>query len=162
MLINSIMWKFVFFIRTVPAHTITTQPMNQLDVTPGDNVMFSVAVSSGTPAYTWRLNGIPVGDGAKYSGVNTDTLTVMSVEEGDEGDYSCFVFVDGMTPLFSDAAQLTVCKQIYCCNNSQYRQCHACNLASELVHTCITITSMCILVTALNGKFCVTCSTFPS
>ena len=107
------MLKFVFCIRTVHAQTISTQPMDQLEVTPGDNVVFSVAVAgnTGTPMYTWRLNGMTISDGAKYSGVNTDTLTVMSVVEGDEGGYSCFVFVDSM-PLFSNAAQLTVCKQI--------------------------------------------------
>ena len=107
------MLKFVFCIRTVHAQTVSTQPMDQLEVTPGIDVMFSVTVTgnTATPTYNWRLNGINVNDGAKYLGANTDTLTVMSVAEGDEGDYSCFVFVDS-TPLFSNVAQLTVCKQI--------------------------------------------------
>ena len=86
-------------------------------MTPGDTVMFSVVVSgnTGIPTYAWRLNGMVVSEGAKYSGVTTDTLTVTSVAEADEGPYSCIVFVDVML-LSSDSAQLTVCKYTYKCN----------------------------------------------
>lgn len=96
----------------VHAQTISTNPVDQLDQAPFTNVMFTVAVSGniGTPLYFWLFNGQGVSNGAKYSGVTTDTLTVMSVAEGDVGIYDCTVFVDGV-PLFSEEAELTLsCK----------------------------------------------------
>ena len=107
-------------------------------MTPADTVMFSVAVSgsTGIPLYTWRLTGVPVSEGAKYSGVNTPTLIVNSVAEADEGLYSCLIFVDGML-LTSDSAQLTVCKHTY----TSAMQCHA---RGELIHGSLEYIYICI------------------
>ena len=73
--------------------------------------MFIVDITgnTGPPIYVWTFNGISISDGNKYSGVNTNTLTVMSVEAGDEGFYSCFILVDGQV-LVSNAAELSLCK----------------------------------------------------
>lgn len=81
---------------------------------------FSVVAtgSSFSLIYSWRFDGANLENGADYSGVTTDTLTVLSVNEDDEGFYSCFVLIDFSVSQTSDPAQLALCKLlITVCNN---------------------------------------------
>jgi hypothetical protein len=87
---------------------IVQQPAN-VYVQAGNDAVFTVVVSgSGTIDYQWYRDsggtGISLGDGASYSGTNTDELTIFSCDTGDEGDY--FVTVDGT--LTSDMAALKI------------------------------------------------------
>ena len=92
--------------------TIESHPVDQLDQIPGMNVIFTVIVTEGdeVPIYFWLKDGVQImEDAAKYAGLGTPILTVINVEEADEGNYGLFV-VDAGSPIFSNVAQLTVCK----------------------------------------------------
>jgi len=85
---------------------IISQPVS-ITVDPGDTATFVVNVQ-GTPPilFRWRKNGVNLNEGGRFSGVNTSTLTISNVIEGDEGQYSCVVV--GQQIVTSDNAQLTV------------------------------------------------------
>ena len=93
--------------------TISAHPAAQLDQTPGSDVTFSVTVTGGTGplTYSWLRTGQQLSDSTKYGGLGTNQLTVMNVQESDEGFYSVSVVDFGtFTFLFSNAAQLTLGK----------------------------------------------------
>lgn len=76
---------------TVSAPVIAIQPSNQT-VDPGEDAVFSCTATaeSGTGitfTQQWYKDGSPLSNSSKYSGVNTNTLTVHDAEESDEGDY---------------------------------------------------------------------------
>ena len=100
-------------IHAVFAEVTISGPVSQTNLPPRTNVMLSVGVTGHTgdtvPVYYWQRNGMIISDGENYTGTNTDTLTVMSLEEGNEGLYSCIVIVDG-APFFSSSAELSLCK----------------------------------------------------
>ena len=77
---------------------------------PGTNVSFSVTFTGGSsPVYSWLKDGVQItGSLENYQGLDTNTLTILSVEEADEGDYQALV-IDNV-PFFSSTAELTVCK----------------------------------------------------
>jgi len=95
--------------------SITTQPSNQQGIT-GTNAIFTVA-ASGSPTYQWQVSAdggstfTDLADGSKYSGSQTNTLQVSSLQISDNtnlfrvqvqpGSGSC-------PPLVSDSALLTV------------------------------------------------------
>ncbi|HEX8149914.1 MAG TPA: immunoglobulin domain-containing protein, partial [Pyrinomonadaceae bacterium] len=65
--------------------TITTQPAAQSTAL-GSNVSFNVAASGTSPFdYQWKK------DGADIAGVNSDTLSLSNVQDGDAGIYSVVV-----------------------------------------------------------------------
>lgn len=39
--------------------------------------------------YTWHKSGSPVTDGGKFSGANTDTLTITGIDVTEAGSYEC-------------------------------------------------------------------------
>ncbi|MGB5508469.1 immunoglobulin domain-containing protein [Robiginitalea sp.] len=71
----------------LPGVAITAQPTNQQGVT-GSNLIFTVT-TSGTPTYQWQVstNGggafTDLSDGSKYSGSQTNTLQVSSLQISD-------------------------------------------------------------------------------
>ena len=58
----------------------------------GFNAQLTAAVG-GTPplAYQWQLNGANLANGANFSGVNSNTLTILDVAPGDAGTYDLIV-----------------------------------------------------------------------
>ncbi|MEM9081102.1 MAG: immunoglobulin domain-containing protein, partial [Verrucomicrobiota bacterium] len=73
---------------------ITSQP-DSLVLDPTEAATFSIS-ATGTSAisFQWFKDGTPLSDSANISGSNTDTLTITSVSESNEGDYTCTVTND--------------------------------------------------------------------
>jgi hypothetical protein len=70
---------------------ITAQPTNRT-VAATSNVTFSVTVSSlSALSYQWQQNGTNVVNGGKFSGVNTNTLTITGVSSNEAAIYSVAV-----------------------------------------------------------------------
>jgi hypothetical protein len=78
---------------------VNNDPDSVLNAPFGSNVQFQVglAVGAGSRTYQWQKQN-PVNNtwfnlinGAFYSGVTTNTMTVIGVNEGDEGRYRCVV-----------------------------------------------------------------------
>ena len=88
----------VLYFPTVHPPVITMDPVSLFDVIPGSQVMFSVTASAdpagGTITYQWRVNGTDIVDDAKFSGATTDTLTILDVQESDQGSFDCNVSND--------------------------------------------------------------------
>ena len=80
-----------------------------LDLCAGADAVFSV-VAAGQPTltYQWRQDGIPLANGGRISGADTDTLTISATIPTDAGDYDVVV-TDGVgQSITSPAATLTV------------------------------------------------------
>ena len=95
--------------------TITTQPSNQQGIT-GTNGIFTVA-ASGSPTYQWQVSTdggstfTDLSDGSKYSGSQTSTLQVSSLQTADNTNlYRVLVQPASVScpPVISDSALLTV------------------------------------------------------
>ncbi len=96
------------------------QPMSQFNVVPGSNVQFSVTLGPlpTISMFVWRINGSQINGSQlnnKYTGLNTGRLTVLSVDESDEGLYTVEVLAtigDGNVSFsnISEPAWLTVCE----------------------------------------------------
>ena len=58
----------------------------------GSNVTLTCEASSipESIAYSWRLKGLRLNDGGKYSGTNTSTLRITSISEREVGEYECY------------------------------------------------------------------------
>ncbi len=90
---------------TVP--TISSHPASQT-VNPGAQVNFSVEANGVGPlSYQWKKDGADLSNGGRISGADTATLTISSVQESDEGNYSCEVS-NTYGSVESNAATLTV------------------------------------------------------
>jgi hypothetical protein len=68
--------------------TFTAQPSNRTNVQ-GTTAGFS-AITTGTlpQAYQWQLGGVNLTDGSRVIGSSSNTLTVLSVQAGDTGNYT--------------------------------------------------------------------------
>lgn len=66
-----------------PNPAIVTDPANQRAVLGGTATFSAQGVGSPTPAYYWKRYGTNLLNGAKFSGVNTPTLTVNNVQLAD-------------------------------------------------------------------------------
>jgi hypothetical protein len=68
---------------------INVWPQDQ-PFTAGGTAVFSVSVSGGTPPFTyqWSHNGVPLINGGRISGANTNTLTIQNLVTNDLGTYS--------------------------------------------------------------------------
>ena len=58
--------------------------------------------------YVWHKNGSPLSNGGRFSGVDTNTLTISSLVEGDEGGYTLVVSSPGADSITSRVASLEV------------------------------------------------------
>jgi hypothetical protein len=70
-----------------PSIGFSPQPVSQT-VAAGSTVVFGVtATGTGPFSYQWRRYGVPLGNGGKFSGVTTATLTVTNVTAAEVGAY---------------------------------------------------------------------------
>ena len=88
---------------------ISTHPVNRQNIAPGSTIMFTVVATGSNLTYQWQRDEVNLTDDARYSGTTTATLTVMSVMETDEGNFTCVV-TDDVDSITSNAAELTVRK----------------------------------------------------
>jgi hypothetical protein len=71
--------------------TITSQPTGQTNAS-GVNTQFAVSATGSAPLnYRWLKDGATIANGAKYSGVNSNVLTIASIAAADAGNYSVAV-----------------------------------------------------------------------
>lgn len=92
---------------TIALPTVSVQPQS-ISVTQGYNATFSVTASSPVAfGYRWRTNGVLISNGAKFSGVNSNILTVSNVVPANAVNYSVLVTNSAGTNI-STAATLTV------------------------------------------------------
>lgn len=90
---------------------ITTQPANQMDINEGTDATFTVEASGALLEYQWMKDNTDISDTEDlYSGTNSDTLTVLSVDSIDEGDYTVTVSNTAGSITSTPAAMLTVCE----------------------------------------------------
>jgi len=80
---------------------------DSLEVLAGANAVFEVeAVGVAPLIYVWRKNGQNLVASGKYTGISTPTLTILNVDESDEGVYTCRVV--GQNIVESNGATLKV------------------------------------------------------
>ncbi len=85
----------------------TLQPTNQ-SVAPGANVTFAATALGNVPlSYQWLMNGVPLPNGGKISGVTTPTLSVQAATEANNGSYTV-IASNALDSISSTAAVLTV------------------------------------------------------
>lgn len=91
---------------------IVAQPLNDVQVCEGQNVQLTVNAVSTVPGvtlnYQWRFNGNNLEDGTKYSGTQTDTLTINNIELTDAGQYDVIVTIEGFDTKVVGPATLAV------------------------------------------------------
>lgn len=85
---------------------IVTQPQS-IDECEGTDVQFQFVINiTGTlnmPTYSWFKDGVALANGGKYSGTDTETLTISSPTAAEVGSYYCYVMVQTAPGLFVDA-----------------------------------------------------------
>ena len=87
---------------------MTVHPVDQTDVAPGTNVLFSVTATGTAPlSYQWQKDGVDLTDGVSIIGASTGSVAIVGVMESDEGGYRCVVSNDAGTHT-SNTAVLTV------------------------------------------------------
>ncbi len=87
------------------AALITSQP-SSIGVCPGDPAALSVT-APGAGSFQWKLDDVNVVNGGGVSGATTATLNISSVDESDEGVYTCAV-ADGCILVTTNEVTLTV------------------------------------------------------
>lgn len=101
-------------ISNVAAINLSTQPTiaqqpSSISRPLGASAAFQVnATGVGTLTYQWRRGGINLSNTPNITGVNTSTLTILSITANDAGDYDCIV-TDSCGSVTSAAAALALC-----------------------------------------------------
>ncbi len=88
------------------APTISVQPKTQAVSTGGNLVLSVVATGFPAPTYQWKKGATNLTDGGRISGATTATLTISTVQTGDEGGYS--VVVSNTTAPSATSATATI------------------------------------------------------
>ena len=71
---------------------MTVHPVDQTDIAPGTNVLFSViATGTAPPSYQWQKDGVDLTDGGSIIGASTSSVAIVDVMKSDEGGYRCVV-----------------------------------------------------------------------
>ena len=85
--------------------------------------------SDATLTFQWQKDGYALSDRRKYKGRDTEILTILDVEDGDEGNYSLIVDVTrsfnisisvGKINLIIKFTSLLFCKIFYCYSDDIY------------------------------------------
>lgn len=100
------------FITLAEKPKIVIQPLSDVEACMGGNAELSVNAVSTVQGYTleyqWRHNGIEIHDNGKYSGTNTETLTILNLEPSDAGFYDVIVRIPGFDEQISNEANLII------------------------------------------------------
>lgn len=70
---------------------ITIQPLANPVLCENDNLNLSLTAFGSNLTYQWQKDGVNLTDGGTISGVTTDNLIIGSVDESDDGIYTCIV-----------------------------------------------------------------------
>lgn len=91
-----------------PQLAFTAQPTGGF-VNQGGSVTLT-AHATGNNGFTqlWHRNGSPLSNGGRFSGVDTNSLTITALEQGDEASYTLVVSSPGATSITSRVANLDV------------------------------------------------------
>ena len=89
------------------AVSIGTHPSDQT-VGAGQTASFSVVATGSQVQYQWLRNGFNVPADPRYTGIQSDTLSISGTQPGDVGAYSCVVSGQCGSPQTSNSADLTV------------------------------------------------------
>ncbi len=68
-----------------------TQPLDQLRISIGANVSFSVTATGTELMYQWQNDGVDISDNSTYQGANTPDLMVTNAQAEQAGEYTCVV-----------------------------------------------------------------------
>ena len=96
----------------VDSPRIITQPLDMLNIIPGNDAVFNVTASGLRLTYTWMHNGSALPSDGRFVAVN-ETLTIRNVNVSDVGNYSCLVSNAAGNDT-SDAASLTLSELCMC------------------------------------------------
>ena len=88
--------------------TISVQPKTQAVSTGGNLVLSVVANGFPAPTYQWKKGATNLTDGGRISGATTATLTISTVQTGDEGGYSVVVSNTTAPSATSSTANITL------------------------------------------------------
>ena len=98
----------------VPRPTIMPSEKN---VSTGSTTGFQIITSFEFRNFQWLHNNINITEiEMKYSGIKTNSLTVMNIANSDAGSYSCNVTTEFGLTVTSQQARLQVCKYENCCH----------------------------------------------
>ncbi len=86
--------------------SITNQDI-LIDATPGDNISITINVSGDLDSAQWYKDGAILNNGEKYSGVNSPTLLINNIENGDKGYYWCEL-TGYCNDIFSDSVYVDI------------------------------------------------------
>ena len=115
---------------------VTDQPADQIDISVGSNAPFMVTVTGSLLTYLWQKDEADISpDSTKYSGINTNHLIVMNVDESDNGEYRCMVTNDAGTTT-SNEATLQVCKCLLYSHGLNFHPNHAIIVYSSSHYRC--------------------------
>ena len=89
---------YTWFLCTDKPPKVADQPISLKDAVPGKPVTFSILANGTEPlSYQWELKtedesqGWHSCDMERFSGVNSSTLTILTVQKSNEGSYRCTV-----------------------------------------------------------------------
>ena len=107
---------------------ISSHPMDLVNVNAGIDVSFSVTAIGGELVYQWMKDGVDiVNNQLKYTGTDSNSLTVLSVNDpDDEGAYSVTVGNTAVT-VTSNNATLSIGKSdVHACMHVLANNCRSC------------------------------------
>ncbi len=90
---------------------ITTQPVLQVDIIVGTDIIFSLEAEGSSLSYQWRKDEVTLTDGGNISGSTTNELSISSVSFDDAGNYDCIVS-GSCGEITSDYAMLSILTEI--------------------------------------------------
>ncbi|MFO0830577.1 MAG: M12 family metallo-peptidase [Phycisphaerales bacterium] len=93
--------------RRATATAITADP-GQVNINAGQQAAFSVTATGAQLQYQWLRNGASLPADPRYSGAQSDTLTISAAQPSDQGAYACTVTGLCGSPQTSTTADLTV------------------------------------------------------
>ncbi len=102
---------------------ISNEPDGIFSATPGTNVQYSISLGVGAGSRTYQWQYLPIGSASwgnvtnepgEISGATTNTLTVVNINESDEGRYRCIVssICGGDTSIAATLTVANVCDSI--------------------------------------------------
>lgn len=91
-----------------PQLAFAAQPTGGIVNQGGSVTLTAHATGNNGFTYLWHRNGSPLSNGGRFSGVDTNSLTITNLEQSDEADYTLVVSSPGVTSITSRVAKLDV------------------------------------------------------